>query len=328
MLAMIVLCVGVFLASWTRTVTADQYTVNVRVPGPAPAIPATIDSPITGSNFQGSDLPIAAKGTCPANTYVALYRNNVFSGVVLCDVDNKWEITTTLFPGTNQLIARDYSMTDVPGPDSNLVIVTYVLPYTPPPTGGGTSSSSGSSGSGGSRSTRIYTNPLLLKADYQIHGYYINTPAPLGFNLSGGTAPYAVNVEWGDSKHDLIIRQREGNISLTHTYKDAGEYRGSYVVKISVSDADGNTSYLQLMSIINNPPDSAKASSTIGGVIPGITDSPNGLFSGLHSDEFGRLVKFVWPSYAMVVLMLVSFWLGERREYLYLKPRLQKSRRL
>ena len=318
MLAMIVLCVGVFLSSWTRAVTADaSYNVHVRVAGPAPTVAATISSPSDGSRF--SDVPVTVTGTCPTNTYVSLFRNNVFSGVSLCDGTGNWQVSTDLFVGVNQLIARDYNFTDIAGPDSSPITVNYQPPVveTPPTeTPTSTVSQSPSSASGVSGSS---ANPLLLKTDFTFVGYYVDKPSSWEFGITGGTAPYAIEVEWGDGTRELVSRPKAGPVSLTHIYHKAGGYHGSYTVKISTTDAAGNQTFLQLLVIINDPPTKNVAGSlqSSGG---------GGGIAALASGSLNRLIKYVWPSYGLVVLMLLSFWLGELREIKNLKPRPRKIR--
>jgi hypothetical protein len=320
MLAMVLLCVGVFLSSWTRMANAADYTVTVRVPGPAPTVAATIDSPITGTAYTANDIPITVKGTCPTDTYVSLLRNNVFSGVSICASDGTWEVSTSLYPGNNQLIGRVYSFTDVPGPDSNEVVVSYTPP-TPPPTPPATTDG-GSSTPTPVISNGNYTgtpdNPIIIKTEYSFRGYYVRKTATVSFDIEGGVPPYAVSVDWGDNKQDLLSREKSGVVTMQHVYDSAGGYKGNYLVKIWVTDAAHNKSFLQTMVIINNPP-------VVGS---GVTSDGSGLSASFSGQNLSRLAHYIWPSYGLVVLMLFSFWLGERREYRTLQPHLKKTRRV
>ncbi len=325
-LAMIVLCVGVFLASWTRFVVADpfvypgpisnDYAVHASVPGPPPTVAPTIDSPLDGTK---TDNPlINVSGSCPLNTYVTLYRNGAFSGVALCQADGTWQLQSGLFPGVNQLRARVFSPTDVGGPFSSVVSVTYT-PVVPHASSGNQSSGAtgGNSGttSGGQRNQAANPayEPLIFKTIYRYEGHYIGQSSGWQLAIEGGTAPYAISVDWGDGSHDLISRVRAGSFNLDHIYKKPGAYKGSYVVKFSATDSEGAQAFLQLMTIVNNPPGGAGVS--------GRSDT-----TGSMPDYLSPLLKYIWPGYAIVVLMLLSFWLGERREYYYLKPRLKRVR--
>lgn len=332
MLAMIVLCVGVFLMSWTRFVTADSfvypgpiqnsYTVHASVPGPPPTTPATIDTPTEGTDF--TSLPIDVSGSCPQDTYVNLYRNGAFSGVALCQIDGTYSLQTGLFVGANKLEARVYSLTDVAGPLSDPVNVTYTPPKPPaqpespnPTTDTGTPSYTGSGQvTGGSSQTLNTTSPLIFKTSYSFTGTYVGEPTTWQLDLEGGEPPYAIGVDWGDGTHSLISRPKMGVFSIDHTYKKAGGYKGSYTVKFTASDANGTQTYLQLITIVNNPPSAT-----------GVTKRPTSGGFGLTSPDYLRnMLHYVWPGYGVVVLMLLSFWLGERREFHYLRPQLKKSR--
>ncbi len=323
LLAMIVLCVGVFLMSWTRFVTASDYQVNARVPGPAPTQAATIDNPIGGTHFTSQ--PIDVSGTCPSSTYVSLYRNGKFSGVALCQADNKYSLQTGLFVGNNELQVYVFSLTDVPGPVSNSVNVVYSLPLQPDPTPqpsqpGSTAapaptSNSGSSARGGTGQTPA--DPLVFKTDFKYTGQYTGKNNTWRLDISGGNPPYAISVDWGDGSTSLISRPSAGVFSVDHVYKAAGAYKGSYIVKFKASDASGAQAFLQLLTIVNDPP-SATGVTTKSDLFGGGSDSA--------PTYLQTILRYIWPGYGIVVLMLLSFWLGERREYRNLKPRLKKAR--
>ncbi len=332
LLAMIVLCVGVFLMSWTRFVTAEpfvypgpsqaDYQVRASVPGPAPTQAATIDNPIGGTHF--TTQPIDVSGTCPSNTYVSLYRNGKFSGVALCQADNKYYLQTGLFVGNNELQAYVFSLTDVPGPVSNSVNVVYSLPLQPDAVpqpdqpGSGPSIPSSNIGSSARAGTsQPLADPLLFKTDFKYTGQYTGKNNTWRLDISGGNPPYAISVDWGDGTTSLISRPNAGVFSVDHVYKAAGTYKGSYVVKFMASDADGSQTFMQLLAIINNPP-SATGVTTKSDLFGGGSDSA--------PTYLQTILRYIWPGYGIVVLMLLSFWLGERREYHILKPRLKKVR--
>lgn len=303
-LVMIVLCTGVFLAGWTRMVTADQgYDVQARVAGQAPTQAATIDLPLTGSSL--TTKPILVSGTCPLNTYVDLLRNNVSGGVALCDGSSHYSLSVDLLTGSNTFMARVYNFADTPGPDSAEVAVSYQSPVLPATTLGSSAASATS---------------LTIKTNFKYQGFNVGDLASWKIEILGGIAPYAVNVEWGDGEHDLYSRSSSGEMTLEHRYKKAGGYKGSYVIKITATDNNGANGYAQFITIINNPsPAGVTGLSRIGGVA--------GPIATLSSDKFGALIKYAWPSYGVVSLMLTSFWLGELRELHGLRLHPRKIRR-
>lgn len=317
------LLIGVFMAGWTIRVSAGvsksgSYDVHVRVPSPPPSLPAPITSPSGGVHFKA--VPITVTGTCQTDTYVELFRNNVFSGVASCTADGTYSIQTDLFAGGNTLHTQDFSFTDTPGPLSDSVTVYYDAP-TPPPGNEGGGKSGGSTGgtsgpSGGGSTGQPSVSPLLLKAVFVYHGYYTGQPAARQLDIEGGTAPYALNIDWGDDTSSLLTRTKAGSFSLQHTYVRHGSYHGYFTVKVRASDAAGNQTYLQLLAIINDPPATA---ATAHPAPPAGTANP-----------FNQYLKYIWPTYGIALLMLASFWLGERQEYHHLHPylNLKKLRRV
>lgn len=315
-LVMIVLCIGVLMASWSAYVTADQsYVVHASVIGPPPTQAATIDSPEDGAHLTST--PVTVSGSCPQNTYVSLLRNGFSSGVALCSAAGTYQIATDLFRGTDQLVARDYSFNDQPGPDSSTVTIQYL----PPVTSGKSSQSNAAS----YYSTTPYSptssnsglpEPLLLKPNFTFVGYYVGQAASWQVDIEGGSAPYAVDVSWGDGSHTLYSRAVAGVLTILHTYAKTGGYHGSYVVDVTSTDAAGNQTFLQLLAIITSEPKTV--STVLGGSGQGGT---SGGLNLLGDTNLGRMVDYAWSSYGVVVLMLFSFWLGERRELHFLKPR-------
>jgi hypothetical protein len=309
-LAMILLCVGVLLHQWTRIVSADDsssYVVHASVPGPPPTTAATIDSPLTGITVTSS--PIDVSGTCPVGTYEEVLRNNFSSGIALCDASGTYHLQIALFEGINQLIVRDYSFTDQAGPDSGITTVIYNPPVA---TGGGGTTGSTSSGSAPQQynpGTPGIPEPLVLKTNYTFLGYYAGDPAHWIIHVEGGTAPYAISVDWGDGKTQLYSVKDASDVSIQHVYTKIGGYHGSYPVKITAIDVTGGKSFLQLLAIISNKPKT---------VFLGTTGS-SGPGTWLSGISISRAVTYMWSTYGIVLLMLASFWLGERRELFSLR---------
>lgn len=302
------------MLSWTRAVTADSgsgsYVVHASVPGPPPTDAATIDTPLNGAAF--TEVPIKLTGSCPVGTYVEILRNGFSSGVALCSAAGFYEIQIDLFAGVNQLIARDYSFTDQAGPDSGITTIVYNPPGKPPVTNGGTGSTPYTPGV-----TSGVPVPLLLKANYTFVGYYVGTPVTWQLRIEGGSAPYAVQVDWGDGKSQLYSIKDPSALSIQHVYGKTGAYHGSYPVKIQATDTAGNHTYLQLVAIISNRP------KTVIGTGAGTTGG-----GGFHFDQLtsvGNIVTYVWSTYGLVILMLISFWLGERRELFVMRHSKRKG---
>lgn len=314
-LVMIMLCVGVLMLSWTHAVTADSgsYVVHASVPGPPPTDAATIDTPLNGAAY--TSVPIKLTGSCPVGTYVEILRNGFSSGIALCSAGGSYEIQIDLFAGVNQLVARDYSFTDQAGPDSGITTITYNPPGKPPVVnGGGTTNVPYTPGVTGGVPV-----PLLLKANYTFVGYYVGQPAHYQLRIEGGTAPYAIQVDWGDGKTQLYSIKEPSALSIQHTYSRTGAYHGSYPVKIHATDSEQNQTYLQLLAIISNRPKT---------VASGTTSGSGGGFQFGQFTSIGHVIAYVWSTYGLIVLMLISFWLGERRELFAIRHSRHKGHRV
>ena len=108
--------------------------------------------------------------------------------------------------------------------------------------------------------------------------------------IVGGVSPYAVSWDWGDGNTSLSTQTSDGTVSGSHTYDRAGNYR----VIVKVSDSTGNTAFLQLVTVVNGPTGVAASSKSGNDVSGALTAS--------------------WPVLTLAAIMVLFFWLGERRE--------------
>jgi PKD repeat protein len=109
--------------------------------------------------------------------------------------------------------------------------------------------------------------------------------------IVGGTAPYAASWDWGDGQTSLSSQINDGALSADHTYTRPGTYR----VTLKVTDSLGNTAFIQIVTVINGPVEKLGTTNGLGlGALP------------------GSLVT-AWPLYGLALLMVLFFWLGERR---------------
>jgi hypothetical protein len=109
--------------------------------------------------------------------------------------------------------------------------------------------------------------------------------------IVGGVGPYAVSWDWGDNQTSLLSQAVDGTVVGKHTYVRAGTYR----VILRVTDALGNSALLQMVTVVNGPAEQAGATKGNGaGSLPGTLLS-------------------AWPLYGLALVMVLFFWLGERR---------------
>jgi len=281
-LALLIVLAGVLLSLLSFSTFAGAATPytgpeagSIGLSGTMPAEPpktaATINSPKNGQHFSTS--PITVKGSCPKDTLVEIYKNNIFAGSTPCDNNGNYSVEIDLLFGQNTLKAQVYDVLNQAGPESETITIFYdtALPQAAP-----------------SSFLDFYGAQLILNTDAAFRGSFPNQQLNVPVTVIGGTAPYAVNVEWGDSNNNIISRSDNTTFNTAHAYKKPGTY------KISLQGTDSNklVAFLNVAAIINGTPDTIAAAST---------KPPNKLF-------------ILWPLLAVAATLVASFWLGERRE--------------
>ena len=225
-LLVITLLAGVF-GGFISTVHAATESGSVglegRINAPAPTTPASITFPRDGSSFD--NVPITVSGICPDGLLVKLFKNNVFSGSVMCK-NGSFSLQIDLFTGRNELVARVYDDLDQAGPDSNVVGVNFVVPgFT-------------------------IRNRVTLLSSFAKRGSNPGETLTWPISISGGDGPYAITVDWGDGKTpDILSQQFAGNFNINHIYDSPGVYN----VVIRAADKNGDLAFLQLVAIANGP---------------------------------------------------------------------------
>lgn len=147
-----------------------------------------------------------------------------------------------------------------------------------------------------------FSSELLLQSENYYRGTQPGQQITWPIDIVGGLAPYAVSIDWGDGTTDLITRLAPGPFTVTHTYTKIGTgYLGSFPLIIRATDSVGHTAYLQLTTIVNS---AVAASST-----------------GSAAAPLNKLL-IIWPIWIVLLLMIISFWLGERREKRIMERRL------
>lgn len=201
---------------------------------------------------------------------------------MLCGPDGKFTILVDLVIGKNELTALPYNALDQVGPISPTVTVTLNQP---------------ASGLG-------FSSELIIQSESYYHGSEPGQEIVWPIEIVGGTAPYAVSVDWGDGSTDVVTRLAPGAFTVKHTYQKTGPgYLGSFPLIIRAADAAGRTAYLQLTTIVN----SSKADT-----------NPAKAVANTISTQW-----LLWPLWVVLLLMVISFWLGERREKKIMQRQLQ-----
>ncbi len=276
MLALMV--VGVILGAFTASAQspgpeAGSVGLTGVVEGKPPSSGATIDSPTNGSRFGES--PITISGTCPKDTLIEVYKNDIFAGSTLCSSNGTYSFQIDLLFGENRLQARVYDALSQAGPDSNIVTITYDgLPSQPSPLG----------------SLDFTGDQLLLNTDSVFRGTFPTESLSVPLSIIGGTPPFAVNIQWGDADNSVISRDSNVTFDAEHTYNRAGTYQ----VGIQATDSVGRVAFLTVATIVNGIPGGATTAATATTSLPPLLA--------------------IWPIYVGLVAVVGSFWLGEIRE--------------
>lgn len=243
------------------------------MPGPPPTTAAVIQVPSNQQHFGTS--PVTVSGTCPKDSLVEVYKNDIFAGSGPCTDAGTFSFQVDLLFGPNKLIARVYNALNQPGPDSNTVAVSYDAL---PPQG----STIAPLNFGGAQ--------LILNTNAVYRGTFPGQELSVPIDILGGTAPYAVNVQWGDTSNKVIPRNNNFSFTTTHTYNKAGTYQ----ITLQATDSAGRMAFLTVAAIVNGQP-----AATI---------------SNTNAKSAQSRLLILWPLYTSAAAVAVSFWLGERRE--------------
>lgn len=197
-----------------------------------------------------------------------------------CRDDSGYSLDIDLLIGENVLMARVYDDLNQAGPDSNKPTVFYdALPAQAGPLT--------SLDFGGAQ--------MLLNTDAVFRGVFPGQEMNMPIDILGGTPPYAINVQWGDSSNKVVPRGNNQSFTVGHIYKRPGTYQ----ISIQGSDANGRVAFMTVAAIVNGQSSVAAGTGT---------DEP-----GVSNATVARLLA-LWPLYTSMVAIAISFWLGERRE--------------
>jgi hypothetical protein len=244
------------------------------MPEKPPTEGAVITSPTNGTHF--ATTPITVKGTCPDGLLVELYKSDIFAGSTFCD-GGKFSLDIDLLYGQNILIARVFDALNQAGPDSAPVTVFF----------------DSSLGKGfGLSNLDFGSAQLLLNSDAVYRGIFPNKEMAFNLTILGGRAPYAINIDWGDSTTSLVPRGSSGSFSTPHTYKKPGVY----YISVKASDPDGRVAFLTVAALVSGQPDPY--------VSPTSTDQV----------ATPSILLTLWPLYLCLFVLVTSFYLGERHE--------------
>jgi hypothetical protein len=146
--------------------------------------------------------------------------------------------------------------------------------------------------------------PLKITSSYQYQAYLPNQLSKITLNLAGGNGPYVVTVNWGDNQVTSQVIAASGLFTLTHRYSSSLVLLKTFTAKVTVIDGTGQATNSQFITVVRNPAATAT----------NIQYQPPTFWHAVLSDVHDWL-WLLWPAYLIVIMMLVSFVLGERKQY-------------
>ena len=204
--------------------TAADLSVYARNPAPIPTTPSVITVPTDGTIVSKASVTVS--GTCPQMTpgvIVVITDNGTVAGSVPCGNDGTFSVPIVVDFGRHVLIAKTYTITDDTGPDSAPVTIFRPAPAAQT----GTANAAGNEVSGGT--------PLVVTID---EPFIIFGPAKdatwLG-TITGGTAPYKAQFDWGDGSHNTYTVAQSGPQRFTHHYRSMQPH----IIVLRVTDSVG-----------------------------------------------------------------------------------------
>jgi len=287
-LVIVLLIVGISLSAFTvyaATPYAGPESGSIGLtgimPAEAPIVAATITSPTNLEHF--SKTPVTINGTCPDSSLVELFKNDIFAGSAACTVADTYSLDVDLLIGENTLMAKVFDALNQEGPDSSAITVYYdALPAQT-----------------SALSLQNFSNAqLLLNTNAVFRGTFPDKEMNVPIDILGGTPPFAVNIQWGDSTNKVVSRNDNISFDAAHTYTRAGTYQ----ISIQASDSSGNIAFLTVASIVNGQSGAVTTSTTT-------------------SESIQNKLLVLWPLYVSAVAVVVSFFIGERREKRLLSSR-------
>jgi hypothetical protein len=183
-------------------------------------------------------------------------------------------------------VAEDYDSLNQSGPASNTVTVSYV-------------------------NNAVSAESLVnLTSNYAKIGANPGRLLTWPIDISGGTPPYAISVNWGDGKQPILISQTTaGSLNLTHTYSIAGVYN----VTINATDTKGGVSFLQLVGVGNGPSSQTSAGNTKSTTVKTV---------GLSNGQLALIISL------LVLIPLITFWLGDMHQKRVIQSKFQSRQKL
>lgn len=233
---------------------------------PAPDGIPFVSSPAVDSVIESDQVKV--EGTCAKNVqnFVIIRSSNKITGSTLCSSDGTFSVFQPIISGNNLFTA---SSSNLSGKETLISI--------------------GVSVTGSTGSIINATSVSLNSGNLQ---YYPKKEFVLPINLSGGSQPYKVSIDWGDNKKE-DIETRDSKITLKHTYQSKGEEN----IKLSVEGDKTKPQNYSFVAVDAKDQQPSKAS-PVAFVSPG---------SGGGASVTGFITAFAFGLYMLALVIVLPF---------------------
>jgi hypothetical protein len=253
----------------------SSYGLEATKPTPPPSVAPRITTPGNGANF--TSVPITVTGLCKTGLLVQVYDNNVMVAAINC-AGGSFSVKVSPFSGQNELMAIQYDDLLQASPISNKVTVSF-----------------------NNSELTAFGQIITLTSIYGRKGADPGSNLTWPLQLSGGTGPYAISVDWGDgSKPELQSQAVAGPLNINHVYSRSGIFQ----VSVTVTDKNGVSAFLQLVGVGRGKP-SAQAEEAAKQTV---------------------IIKILWiPAVIALLLLIPAYWLGRHSELVTLHRKLEED---
>lgn len=288
------LCAVTFFISLVAS--ADQQSSSINLKGTVkvkpPEIAAKITYPADKTHFKESQLEL--KGSCLQDTYVEIYRKNIFSGMNPCSEDGRFRITITLVPGENVLTALIRDSLGQYGPKSSSITVFL------------DSVSRDEDNTDNDNPNSSLNKPLLIYTDPVQHGLALGQTFELEYEINGDTPPYSIAIDWGDGSPTTLDKyDKEGKYSSSHKFIKSGQN----TVRISGIGSNGSKATIQTIVVVHSLQTPVTSTEN-----KKCDQNDSNFYEYCTGATFGttNIPDIVWPAVLVSGLMTASFWAGEK----------------
>ncbi len=156
-------------------------------------------------------------------------------------------------------------------------------------------------------------DPFYLTTENFYRAAFFEQHAEWEFQIIGGREDFETDITWGDgysghvSKTPRIFREK-------HAYAPGPAARNYYPIMITTTDRHGRKANLQVFTVVS-------ATNAPG------TTTKLYILESLYDDNWLKRMIAAWSTYGIILLMVISFWIGDRYGVTSYKHLLSQSRR-